>query len=650
VLICLAALLAAAGCRPSGISVGASPAGPAGHAGPSGPAPGGGSAVQANATVSAHAFAFWGWGTSLAWWAEQMPGFMNQQQILDDLFTEPSPGAAAGTPGLGLNVLRYNLGASLSPTQESPSCPGSKLPGRTVPSLEPRSGKVNADNDPDQEQVLEQATALIKDTGASPVTEAFANSPPWWLLNSPGQCTSGGSGGIPDLPWGNDYAYAHYLYQVVTALEKKTGADVNTVEPFNEPVSNWWKAGNTQEGSAIAPDQQADIIGYLIHQRLQPTSIAAPDTNTPGQAAQEFTSSPMAAVRGQLSVVNTHGYNDGTKMLDPNSPEWAQLRQAVGTGKANATALSMSETGVGGTAFSAAGQLSQEIAGSLNNLWPQTWVYWQAVDAQANQPGGWGLVSPASPGPSESTSGQELPPTLGLRYWAMDQYSRFIRPGAFVYPATGSEDALVAEDRGGPYNGKYVVVLTNPGPGGQTFTLNLAGAGVSAATATGYQTTAAGGGMKPAADPATVSDGTLTASTPGSSITTYLLTPAAASRSVYNCQDSAEVKPSQFILACADAGQVLTRMTWSSWRTTATGSGAEQVKNCTPSCAEGTISSYPVRVTLSGGTAVSGLPGEAYTTMTLNYPGSRPPRYNASGSAEPGPPTETIHLWKPPAG
>jgi hypothetical protein len=166
-----------------------------------------------------------------------MPGFMNQQQILGDLFTEPGPGAAAGTPGLGLNVLRYNLGASLSPTQESPSCQGSKLPGRTVPSLEPWSGKVHADNDPDQERVLEQATALIKDTGASPITEAFANSPPWWLLHSAGQCTSGGTGGIPDLPWGNDYAYAHYLYKVVTALEKRTRADVNTVEPVRVTLS-----------------------------------------------------------------------------------------------------------------------------------------------------------------------------------------------------------------------------------------------------------------------------------------------------------------------------------------------------------------------------------------------------------------------------
>src|SRR5579875_3665721 len=280
----LAALLAMAGCNPSGIHVGASPANSAGG--------GGGSGGQADVTASGHAYPFWGWGTSLAWWAEQMPGFMDQQQILGDLFTVPGQGAAAGTPGLGLNVLRYNLGASLSSSQESPHCTRHLRAGATVPSLEPRPGHVSKNNDPAQEQVLKQAAALIKNTGASPVTEAFANSPPWWLLNSPGQCTSGGTGGAPDLPAANDQAYARYLARVTGALEQATGVSVNTVEPFNEPDSNWWKAGNGQEGSAIPAAQQADIVRHLnlSGEPLGPSGISAPDTNTPGQAAQEFTS------------------------------------------------------------------------------------------------------------------------------------------------------------------------------------------------------------------------------------------------------------------------------------------------------------------------------------------------------------------------
>jgi O-Glycosyl hydrolase family 30 len=643
IVIGLVALLAA-GCNPSGIHIGASPA-----TGSAGSAWASSSTVQASATVSPHGFVFWGWGTSLAWWAEQMPGFMNQQQIMDDLFTEPGANAPAGTPGLGLNVLRYNLGASLSSSQESPSCKNTMPPGRTVPSLEPRPGKVNAGNDPNQEQVLKEAVTLINGTGASPVTEAFANSPPWWLLNSPGQCTSGGSGGAPDLPAANDTAYARYLYQVVTALEKKTGVYMNTVEPFNEPDSNWWKLGNTQEGSAVPAAQQAGIIQDLTQQPLQPTSIAAPDTNTPGQAAQEFASGPMAGVRSDLSQVNTHGYDNGTAMMDPNSVQWAQLRQAVGTGTVNATSLSMSETGIGKTSFTTARELSQEVAGSLNNLWPQTWVYWQAVDAQPNQPGGWGLVSPTAPGPSAPASSQEPPPSLGLRYWIMDQYSRFIRPGATVFPTTGNEDTLVALNGHGPYKGQYVVVLTNPNSGNETFSVNLAGAGLSAATATGYQTTATSGGMKAAANPATVSGGTLTATTPGSSVTTYVLTPSAASRSMINCQNTAQVEPSQFILTCADAGERLTGMTWSSWGTTATGSGTEQVNDCTPDCADGTFHSYPVNVTLSGGAPMppdsNVTAGDYYTTMTISYPGSRPAVGSPGGSPAQGPSTQVIQLW-----
>jgi hypothetical protein len=49
-----------------------------------------------------------------------------------------------------------------------------------------------------------------------------------------------------------------------------------------------------------------------------------------------------------------------------------------------------------------------------------------------------------------------------------------------------------------------------------------------------------------------------------------------------------EQKPVELVLYCADAGQILNQITWSSWTSTeAKGSGISIANDCEPSCAEG---------------------------------------------------------------
>jgi hypothetical protein len=67
---------------------------------------------------------------------------------------------------------------------------------------------------------------------------------------------------------------------------------------------------------------------------------------------------------------------------------------------------------------------------------------------------------------------------------------------------------------------------------------------------------------------------------------------------VVNCV-TFEQKPVELVLYCADAGQILNQITWSSWTSTeAKGSGISIANDCEPSCAEGSDVSSKVEIRL----------------------------------------------------
>ena len=68
---------------------------------------------------------------------------------------------------------------------------------------------------------------------------------------------------------------------------------------------------------------------------------------------------------------------------------------------------------------------------------------------------------------------------------------------------------------------------------------------------------------------------------------------------VVNCV-TFEEKPVELVLYCADAGQILNEITWSSWTSTeANGAGTSTANDCEPSCAEGkdVISAVEIKLT-----------------------------------------------------
>jgi len=117
---------------------------------------------------------FHGWGTSLAWWANVYggPSFSDASRALveDALFGRITDDNAH----LGLNVIRYNIGASPA----SPACPQLAPAKRLVSVVQGPDHEVDLGLDAKQLQILTEADSVFSSAGVWSVYEVFANSPP----------------------------------------------------------------------------------------------------------------------------------------------------------------------------------------------------------------------------------------------------------------------------------------------------------------------------------------------------------------------------------------------------------------------------------------------------------------------------------------
>ena len=469
------------------------------------------------------AYRFQGWGTSLAWWANVVGGWQGSKQIVDELF---GPADDQHPDRLGLNVIRYNIGASpvlwcdvrdqpaeclgrasgygsfpVADLSRVPACgrfgPGKALPAPAeAPEERPDIGR-------DRNQLAVLRGALSRQSRSSFVLEAFANSAPWWLT------VSGCPQGNPDVlnAYDNlaaeDYgAYADYLAQVLLAFHER-GIRFDTLDPLNEPENPWGQgkdryvgqlfcAAGCQEGmhlGLVPPRLPTPNLGLLLGEVCGPlrahaigTTVSVPDGSNPS-----FTSSllgltgPPPACLGQI---NTHMY--GPEALTSG-------RQALSLA---ANTLSkrvwMSEFGTGGVATDMASGLtySSVIAADMRWLRPAAWVNWQAVEAR----GGWGLFeSPTWP--------REGPLTRTKRFSALAHYARFIRPGYQILTTLDPMDDAVHERTGTMaaiddlrHPRRIVVVGTNSQVVERRVVYDLASLGgqqpLTAATVTRYRTTA----------------------------------------------------------------------------------------------------------------------------------------------------------------
>ncbi|KAF0437327.1 O-Glycosyl hydrolase family 30 [Gigaspora margarita] len=445
------------------------------------------SIVNANRTVFINPNNPWqvfeGWGTSLCWWANMFGGFPDVRDKALDLVFDLNK-------GLGLNVIRYNIGGG-----DDPSHHHMRIGGNVPGFLPCKTCSYNWTSDANQRWVLFAA----KERGAD-IFEAFSNSPPYWMTNS--GCSSGGHLFSNNLNSNYYDAYADYLTEVVKWY-KEQGLTFRTLEPFNEPTERYWKYFGYQEGCSYICSVMNIItkkVGEYLNKKglSNETSISAFDEHIIDE--EIYTESCIDNdAKSYIGQYNTHAYG-GTQRM-----------QLFNISKQDNKRLWMSELGLYSSKnMSTSINLSEAILNDMRNLKPVAWIYWQVIEHAPNGNDGndWGLI-----GADFSNSTTSLDKRLS--FYGFAQYTKFIRPGYQII-SSNDNDTLAAFDA----NSKtLVLVCTNKKHISDVWKINVSMFNISSFTA--FRTSNNNETLNLLPNIWNITGGILTYLSPANSITTW---------------------------------------------------------------------------------------------------------------------------------
>lgn len=407
--------------------------------------------ARADATIAVNpgtTYGTWeGWGTSLAWWGNV---FGNRDDFADIFFTTKSVAYGGRTlPGLGLNIARYNLGASswnsvggqtMAASPNIPSYKQIEAYWQDWNNEDPTSSAWDWTADANQRAML------VKATQRGATSELFANSPVWWMCKN--HNPSGAADGGNNLQTWNYRQHASHLAAVALYAKNNWGVNFATVDPFNEPSSSWWTATGTQEGCHIDSTVQSAVLPYmrseLDKRGLTGVKISASD-ETNYDTARSTWAAFSSSTKALVNQVNVHGYQGSGGRRD------LLYTDVVTT---SGKKLWNSETGdKDGTGLTMASNLCYDFRW----LHPTAWVYWQVMDPTA----GWAMIAY-----DENTL---QPTTVQTKYYVMAQFSRHIRPGMKILD-TGVSYAAAGYDASAK---RLVIVAVNTSTSAQTLTFDL---------------------------------------------------------------------------------------------------------------------------------------------------------------------------------
>ena len=418
-----------------------------------------------------------GWGSSLAWWGRAIGGTANADFYADLIYTTK---VSDGVPGLGLNVVRYNVGGGgINQSRENK---GPKLQWQmdihgywTQPD---KKGTAAWDWTVDANQRAMMIKA--RERGAN-VFEMFSDSPMWWMnLN---RSTSGSDTGGDCLAPANYHRFAVYLATVARHAALEWGIHFGSVEPFNEPSADWWKYPNRQEGCHFDVRTQQRVAQELRRELdrigLKDVVVAAADENDMDAGLATWQAYDDST-RSTIGKVNVHGYFRGT---DPyRGPNRAALRRTVGNKR-----LWQSEYGEpDGTGYT----MAVSIIRDLKELQPNAWVYWQPVEPDS----GWGMLNAAYVDTHDQIDSRQKTNLIRVnrKFYVFGQFTRYVRPGCQIV-TTDDEDTIAAYDKD---HGKLVIVSV-AGEAGRSIRFDLSKFKIQAQSAQRIVTTTAPGNGVP---------------------------------------------------------------------------------------------------------------------------------------------------------
>ncbi|KYK58096.1 Endo-beta-1,6-galactanase [Drechmeria coniospora] len=376
-----------------------------------------------------------GWGTSLSWWAKAF----GDRDDLANLFFSKNTQKINGKslPGLGLNIARYNAGASSDKgyhgytMQRSPNARQSRLiDGYWLnwQSRNPASSSWDWTVDANQRSMLKKAKAAGANT-----FELFSVSPMWWMTYSHNPSGSVPAGLTDNLQSWNYDAHAIYLSSIAQHARDNWGIDFHSIEPFNEPSTHWQGDKGKQEGCYFEYGTMGKVLAELkekMKNRGLTSLITGVDANKYDVAIATWQNLDGSS-RQTIEKINVHGYQ-----------YTAGDRNALySIAKKNGKVLWQSEYGDNDATGK---QMCTCILLDFAKLHPTAWVQWQAVDGKS-----WGLLF-----------GDHEKKKLGdanMKYFVLAQFSRHVRQGMRILAAP-DDNTMAAYDASAK---KLVIVAAN---------------------------------------------------------------------------------------------------------------------------------------------------------------------------------------------
>jgi len=390
-----------------------------------------------------------GWGTSLCWWAH-MVGQWEDEETIDeivDLITSPDQ--------LNMNIFRYNIGGGDDPSHLSqPGNPGHMAKGKGV-RAEIEGFKASEDADYDWSADAGQRKIMLKLAAKrdDAIFEAFSNSAPYWMTYS--GCSAGNNPSTADNVKPEFYnAFGDYLIDVCEFYKQNYNIEFKTLEPFNEPLTNYWGYMGGQEGCHFSLNAQIDFL-RVLHPKLKGTQLntilsASDETDISGFNRTMKAYLEAGDIQDMLGQINTHSYGGS----DKDRVEARQLADKMGK------TFWQSESGpigIGGRGLESNLGMAQRMFDDLQIMKPSAWLDWQVIEYGSDV---WGLMS---------ANHQKERYRIMKQFYVRMQVTRFIKQGYSIIES-GDNKVLMAVS---PDEKEIITVLLNESRNEETFEVNL---------------------------------------------------------------------------------------------------------------------------------------------------------------------------------
>ncbi|MEU6674987.1 glycoside hydrolase [Streptomyces sp. NPDC046925] len=471
---------------------------------------------------------FEGWGTSLVWFANATGDYPKEirEKLARLLF---------GDDGLALNIARYNIGGGNAPDVKDYLRPGGavegwwKAPaGTTREDTDWWSAADKADWNPKADATQRWWVDRIKKDVDH--WETFSNSPPWFMTES-GYVSGNFDAGSDQLKTESVDDFASYLVGATERLEKAHGIKVDTLDPFNEPNTDYWgtrlgadgePVGGRQEGAHIGPGLQQKVIKALdpaLKKSGTGAAISAMDETNPSTFTRNWNTYPQE-VRDAVGQMNVHTYGtDGrTSVRDlakaADKPLWmSEVEGDWGDGQD----FDDMRPGLG---------LAQRMVDDLRELEPKAWVFWQPVEDYDNmKPGGesakggnWGSIQLPFSCTSKDTL-ETCPVRTNTKFDTARNFTHFIKPGDRLVKVDDTSSAAAVTRKGDG----ATVVHVNGTTAARTVTVDLSKFGQVRRGATVTPVVTSAGGKLERHRAIEVSDRKATFEVPAQSVTSFLV-------------------------------------------------------------------------------------------------------------------------------